>query len=260
MKNIWKRYMALCFTLMLSLLCILQPGETVTAKGRLTTYQSKIADRIAKVAIEHYDEYKVLPSLVVTQACQESSLGVRCPGNNLWGIKSGAEHYPSIEAGAIRYMEILNYKRYVNVSGNKNFYSSIQNILRSGYCVGNPNYVKECEFLYETYNFGKYDQQLFKKLEKRQKKIRRQKQEAKREKFVKTVGWTLRYDPTVSEHCVRIGKKFSKKGSILIFEDYDLYGIYDVETIDNDQYVIYINDPEMDGHIVEIESKEEAKG
>ena len=243
-------------------------SSVVTAKGTLTSYQRKMADRIAKVAIEHYDEYKILPSLVVTQACQESSLGVHCPGNNLWGIQSGKEHYSSVEAGAIRYMEILNYKRYKNVRGNKNFYSSIQNILDAGYCEGNPNYVSECEFLYETYDFSEYDQKLFKKLQKdkeRRAKIRKAKKrkeaQKKRETYVSTVSWTMKYDPSVPAHCVRISKKYAKKGTLLLYEDYCMIGIYDTEAVGNsDELVIYTSDKSMDGHVVEVQSEEGAKG
>ena len=220
-----------------------------------------MADRIAKVAIDNYDTYKILPSLVVTQACQESSLGVHCRGNNLWGIKSGAESYATVEAGAHRYLEILNYKRYKNVRGNTNFYSAMQSILNAGYCVGNPNYVQQCTYLYETYGFSKYDKELFQKLEKTKELAKKRKQEMKREKFVGTVGWTLRYDPDVPDHSVKVSKKFAKKGTILIFENDDLYGIYDtIATGNDDDYVIYINDPEMNGHVVDIESKEYAKG
>ena len=137
---------------------------------------------------------------------------------------------------------------FIGYSGNNIFYLD-------------PHYAQQCVYLYETYGFSKYDKQLLQKLEKKKELARKKKEESKREKFVGEVGWTLRYDPTVPDHSVKVSKKFAKKGTILIFEDYDLYGIYDTiaEGKSND-YVIYINVPEMDGHIVEIESKEEAKG
>ena len=227
-----------------------------------------MADKIAQVAIDNYDKYHILPSLAVTQACQESSLGVRCRGNNLWGILSGAESYSSVESGTRRYLSILNYKRYKGVSGNKNFYSAIQNILNAGYCEGNPNYVSECTWLYETYDFGKYDQKLFKKLEKERKerikkeKARKRKQaRINREKYVESVSWTMKYDPTVPPHCLRISKKFAKKGTLLVYEDYCMVGIYDTEAVGNsDEHVIYTSDQTKDGHGVELQSEENAKG
>ena len=261
MKWKWRNSMVALLVIMSLFVGVSENSMPVSSKGRLTLEQQKMADRIAKVAIDNYETYKILPSLAVTQACQESSLGVRCRGNNLWGIKSGAESYPTVEAGVHRYLGILNYKRYKNVRGETNFYSAMQRILNAGYCKGNPHYVQQCIYLYETYGFSKYDKQLLQKLEKKKELARKKKEESKREKFVGSVGWTLRYDPTVPDHSVKVSKKFAKKGTILIFEDYDLYGIYDTiaEGKSND-YVIYINDPEMDGHIVEIESKEEAKG
>ena len=240
----------------------------VSYAAGLSKSQVSIAERVAKVAYENYDTYKVLPSLAVTQACQESSLGDHCAGNNLWGIKSGGESYSSIEDGTLRYLQVINNGLYDKAVGNLDFYSSIQSILNGGYCVGDPNYVSNCIWLYERYNFGKYDKKVFQKIKeeklkekKRREKERKEKEETKREEYIASEDWVVKYDPEVPQNAVRICSKYVKSGTITIYENMELKGIYDVELTDDDEgRVIYSSNILYADHIVQLESEEEAKG
>lgn len=51
--------------------------------------KGEFIERVSKVAIESYDEYRILPSLAVAQASLESGWGTHHIQNNIYGIKAG---------------------------------------------------------------------------------------------------------------------------------------------------------------------------
>ena len=52
--------------------------------------KNKFIERVAKVAIEGYGEYGILPSLTIAQAILESDWGNKHIENNIFGIKAGS--------------------------------------------------------------------------------------------------------------------------------------------------------------------------
>ena len=225
----------------------------------LTKSQQANADYIGNYVIEHYDEYQVLPSIAVAQAFVESTLGDHCSDYNLWGIRSGAEHYGSLEEACIRYLNVINNGRYDGALGNKSYESSIQHIINGGYCVGNPNYVSNVVWSIEAYGFDKYDKKLDKILEKKKKEVAKE----KREKKCEDGEFIIEYSEDIPYHAIGISKKFShKKGTIMVEYDNTIISFKDAEPISGigDERILYSSDPELVGMIVKIHSDEDSVG
>lgn len=261
------------------LMSILTTSVDASAREwRLTILQKKNADRIARVVMDNYDKYKILPSLAVVQACNESSLGVYCRGNNLWGILSGAISYPSVEAGTHGYLRVVTNKKYYHgVIGETNYRTALRRILDGGYCEPEGAYYSNCMTLYSRYHFEKYDQQMWKEREEaRKKEERRKKKEAEKRKKLKKEEkkrrdkqkrcyWPV-YDPTVPIGTVVCSNKIFKKGTLNLIHNKKLVGIYDVtptKMSEEEEYVLRINDPKYDeiyGYGVILDVHEEAVG
>ena len=204
-------------------------SSTVKAK-ELTQKQKEIAERITDVCTEEWYTYGVLPSVCIGQAFVESTLGEHCNGNNLWGIKSGAESYSSLEAGVYRYMQVINNGYYRNAPFQTSPYKQIRYILAGGYCQPVGDYYSSFCYLLENYNLRDYDSKLFKKLEK--KKI-----EKRRKKI-----FTIICSDTIPKNAVVVSDKVAKKGCLEIIVNNQSCGLYDIKCKkgikDN---VIYIN-------------------
>lgn len=146
-------------------------------KRVLTEYQESNAKKIADIVTDAYDEYGVLPSMAVAQALEETSLGVNADTYNWWGIMVPGtdikEQYGSAKEGAYAYLGVINNGRYDGALFNKQWKSTIRNILDGGYCNPEGNYYTDVIWLYKTYNLEKYDNKLFKKLDKREKAKKR---------------------------------------------------------------------------------------
>lgn len=155
MKNMRRVSVILVLSLILN-------GANAMASSRcLTNKQTKIADKIAKVTSENWDEYGVLPSVAVAQAFIESSLGKNCcASNNLWGIASGGESYSSLENGVIRYLEVINNGCYNGAPFQKDYRIQLRKILDGGYCEPVGSYYENAVWGIEHYDFDRYDKEL----------------------------------------------------------------------------------------------------
>lgn len=115
------------------------------------------ADRIAKICINNYKKYGVLPSVCVGQAFQETGIGTAYNNGNLWGICSNRYGgYASIEEGCLKYLRVINNGYYKGAPFNKSYSSTLRKIAPN-YCPDNPNYASEVISLIEKYNLTDYD-------------------------------------------------------------------------------------------------------
>lgn len=257
-----KRIIAM-YTVMLTLMVMFSictssshARDSIDGTRTLTKSQQYYADTIANIAIENYDEYGVLPSVCVAQAFLESTLGDHCSGYNLWGIKSGAESYNSLEEGCLRYLQVINNGYYEGAPFNKSYEDSIKIIINGGYCVGNNKYISNAIWSIEAYGFDRYDKKLFNKKEKEE--------ELKaREESCKEGDYIIEYSEDVPYHEIGISYEYShKNGTILLYEDMEMINIKEtmpIKGIGNEK-VLYSSDPELIGRRVTIESIENSKG
>jgi hypothetical protein len=196
----------------------------IQASRTLTESQQYYADRIAEVAIENWETYGVLPSIAVGQAFIESTLGDHCRGYNLWGIKSGAVTYNSLDEGIIAYLKVINNGYYKDAPFCKDWKTQIRRILDGGYCYPEGKYYSNIVWSVEAYGFDKYDEKLFKILEKKEKA---RKAQEKKEKIEKT-SFKLIYRPELPAGTLLINESLSKKGIIVMYTDYTMDGYYEV--------------------------------
>lgn len=126
----------------------------------LSQAQKNIAYTIANICIKEWKNYGVLPSTAISQAMVESTLGKRCRGYNLWGIKSGGVRYGSLENGVYAYLRVINNACYGTAPFTKNSSSQIRKILNGGYCVPVGNYYKNATWIVNKYNLKKFDKMI----------------------------------------------------------------------------------------------------
>lgn len=168
------------FTL-LFVMCFYQ--LSVDAAG-LTERQKENADVIAKIAIENYDTYGVLPSVAVVQAFIESTLG-EFPSNqhNYFGICAGDVGYSSFYDGVIGYLKVINNGRYDGALFNSSYSESMLHILNGGYCYPVGDYYSKAIWSIEHYGFYEYDNELLEvqkqKIEEDEKKRKENEKKAK---------------------------------------------------------------------------------
>ena len=164
MKSFMKK---ICIVLMVAVLTVNMSYTPVSASRNLTKSQKEVADTIAKIAIDNWDKYGVLPSTAVTQAFIESTLGDRCRGYNLWGIRSGAVTYSSLYEGTISYLKVINNGYYKDAPFKKDYKIQLRKILDGGYCQPEGKYYSNALWSINTYKFYNYDKELFKQIEKK---------------------------------------------------------------------------------------------
>lgn len=117
----------LAFTMIFVLVILSMPKVNVKGGTRkFNEEQQKKAEQIAYVVSNNWEEYGVLPSVAIAQAMQESQLGERARGHNLWGIRSGAEQYASLDAGIYRYMEVINNGYYKGAPGTTDYHTQLR--------------------------------------------------------------------------------------------------------------------------------------
>ena len=213
--------------------------STASAKT-LDKEKSKTADAIAEICTENWEEYGVLPSVAVAQAFIESTLGEHCSGFNLWGIRSGAEQYSSLEEGAFRYLAVINNGYYDKALFQMDYRKQMKEILNGGYCQPVGDYYENAIWSIEEYNFDRYDMKLSRKLKK---------QNQKKE-------FTLIHDDSIPVGTVAIDKKIVKSGSVQIRE---LCGFYDVIQ-GGKGFKIKMNNPKADGMKIHLDVFEDAVG
>lgn len=249
------------------LLVVLMVGELTISAGAtgLSKRQQRIADTIAEIAIERYEETKILPSVAVGQALTESSLGLFCiKPNNLWGLKNWNSDtyagFDSLESGLNRYFEILSKSRYKSARQTKDYYTQLSRIIASGY-DDSDSYVSDTVRGIERFGFYRYDKELFERLEAKKEKLRKIRQ-VKRMKRKQGHLFTVVYDLSVPSNEAWVSKSISNGGgSVQIMKDDEYYNIFDLRTSDKVKgYEIHVSDDRYAGWKVYLEFNENAKG
>ena len=123
----------------------------------LSDSQKQRAYTIARVCINEWDRYGVLPSVAIAQAMVESTLGKYCSGNNLWGIASGAISYDSLESGVYGYLKVINNGCYGSAPFTRDSSSQINKILSGGYCVPVGEYYENATWIIDHYGLERFD-------------------------------------------------------------------------------------------------------
>ena len=137
----------------------------------LTEEQNYIWNKIYEVCRDNWDTYGVLPSVCMTQAYIESTIGEHCAGsNNLWGIKSsksesGWANYATLEDGIIGYLEIINNGNYPNAPYCKKANYQLRYILDGNYCVPEGDYYEKGLNIISAYALTEYDDLMFEELD-----------------------------------------------------------------------------------------------
>lgn len=247
----------------------------------LSSNQRYIADRIAEITADHWDEYGVLPSVAVAQAFVESSLGDHRPasGNyNCWGILSGDVWYDTLAEGTMGYLRVISDKKYyAGATFKTDYHDQLRTILDGGYCQPEGNYWNEAMFGYRNFGFAKYDEEMFEA--QRQEKIRKRKERRRRRRIARrkkrqalreakrignfTKEFTVLQDDSLTwnREVVVSADIFKGTGTIAIEYDLDIVGIYDVKVSKKIKgRTIKINNPKYHGEAVKLIVKEEAKG
>lgn len=126
----------------------------------LSQAQKNRAYTIANICIKEWKRYGVLPSTAISQAMVESTLGKHCRGYNLWGIKSGAVRYTSLENGVYAYLRVINNGNYGTAPFTRSSSSQIRKILNGGYCVPVANYYKNATWIVNKYGLKRFDKMI----------------------------------------------------------------------------------------------------
>lgn len=147
---------------------------------------SEFIKKIGNAAIKYYSKYKILPSLTIAQAILESNWGrsgLSADCHNYFGMKwvegcgtaykeystkeqrSNGEYYtikarfrkyPSLEAGIKGYYDFLQYPRYKNLKGIKDYKEACKLIRLDGWATS-LTYTNNLIKLIETYKLYDYD-------------------------------------------------------------------------------------------------------
>lgn len=147
---------------------------------------SDFIKKIGTAAVKYYDKYKILPSLTIAQAILESNWGrsglsVEC--HNYFGmkwvegcgtaykeystkeqrangeyytIKARFRKYPTLEQGIKGYYDFLQYPRYRNLKGVKDYKEACKLIRLDGWATS-LSYTNNLIKLIETYKLTDYD-------------------------------------------------------------------------------------------------------
>lgn len=139
--------------------CIAMMMLTTTAHARtFTEEQQALVDLIVEISVDSYEEYGILPSVAISQAFVESTLGERCANNNLYGIRGG--EYDTHEASILAYMDLMQSERYTGARHIENPREQIEYILDAGYCP-DEGYAGDVEWTIREYGLEKYDNIIF---------------------------------------------------------------------------------------------------
>ena len=142
--------------------------------------------KVSVVAIENYDEYRILPSLAVAQASLESGWGKSHIQNNIYGIKAGKSWtgkiairktrewdgtkyiinearfraYDSFEDSVLDYLKLLGKaKRYERIRDTKDYKEACRLIYECGYAT-DPKYSEKLVKIIETNKLFLYDDKI----------------------------------------------------------------------------------------------------
>ena len=135
-----------------------QPKIVKKSDTKLKGVRKANADRIAKVCIDNYNTYGVLPSVSVAQAFIETGIGTAYNNGNLWGLSSNNfGEYSSIENGCLAYLKCINNGYYKGAPFAKNYQTQITKILYGGYCDNPASYISKVIWVIQTYDLTDYD-------------------------------------------------------------------------------------------------------
>lgn len=199
----------------------------------LPNRQRQMADRIAQFCMENWEKYGVLPSVCVGQAFIESTLGEHCSGNNMWGIRSGAESYNSVESGVLRYLQVINNGCYKGAPFQKDYHRQIRIILDGGYCEPVGDYYENIIWSIQTYGFDRYDRELFRKLQEKKKSEKQEKRFIKRAKRP-LEPYTATYNGNAENGVIYTDSESIRGGCVMVYNRKKRFvGIYDVRPVTN---------------------------
>lgn len=148
--------------LVLCLVLSLVPSYNVKAANlTLDDEQQEIAERIADICTENWQEYGVLPSVCIAQAYMESHIGKYCYSNNLWGLYGGYTSFDSLDEGIYEYLEIINNGYYDDALYRTDYVTQINAIYDGGYCEDSrEHYVNGVLWIIEEFDLTRYDKEI----------------------------------------------------------------------------------------------------
>lgn len=150
---------------------------------------SEFIKKIGAAAVKYYDKYKILPSLTIAQAILESNWGksgLSTECHNYFGMKwvegcgtaykeyktkeqrSNGQYYtttakfrkyPTLEAGIKGYYDFLQYPRYKNLVGVKDYKEACKLIRLDGWATS-LTYTNTLIKLIETHKLYEWDKQV----------------------------------------------------------------------------------------------------
>lgn len=157
----------------------------------LTEEQNYIFAKIYEVCKNNWKEYGVLPSVCMTQAFIESTIGEhRCGTYNLWGITSsssdsGYANYNSLEDGIIGYLKVINNGSYPKAPFCKEANYQLRYILDGGYCYPENDYYSKGLQIMGKYGLTSFDELMFEELENSESKLNEEERKKKEEEKIK---------------------------------------------------------------------------
>lgn len=149
-------------TLILCMVLSIVPANTAHAAS-LSDEQTDVAEYLAEICTDNWEEYGILPSVCIAQAYMESHLGTYCYPNNLWGLYGGYTSFESLEDGTYEYLDILSSNdSYHDALYRINYESQINAIYDGGYCTDSrEHYVNGIIWIIEEFNLTQYDQEIY---------------------------------------------------------------------------------------------------
>lgn len=143
-------------------------------------------ENVGRAAVKYYDKYKILPSLTIAQAILESrwgksGLAVQChnyfgmkwtegcgcgyktfrtgeqrPDGTRYTIDAKFRSYNTMEEGIQGYYKFLQYPRYKNLRGVKDYKQACEMIRKDGWATS-LNYTNNLIYLIKTHKLYEYD-------------------------------------------------------------------------------------------------------
>lgn len=235
--------------------------------------QDKNAQRIAKVVADNWEKYGCLPSVAIAQAFIESTLGEHCTGYNLWGIRSGAEQYDSLDDGIYRYMRVINNGYYEGAPFCKDYKKQIRRILDGGYCTPEGEYYNNVIWTIQAYGLYRYDEQMFKKIKsksKLKKSIKPATKVSKEDKYEINYSdrlfepYTACNNDDIDKYVIYTNRSNITGGAVYLYdEDKKFIGIYEVISVDSEYMkygTIIINNKALNNKRIYLKVYEDAVG
>ena len=151
----------------------------------LTLTQTEFIDAVGQAAQSYYEEYEILPSFTIAQACLESRYGqsgLATQSYNFFGMKwvkgcgcdyrewstyeevngnkvqitAKFRHYTSIETGIQGYYQFLEYGRYSNMKGVTDCEVACDTIASDGWATSST-YARDLKNVIKSYNLTRFD-------------------------------------------------------------------------------------------------------